>query len=41
VFGPAFRLVKTVEENHETPFGTMQPFLYCCFRMEAAVQGRL
>jgi SAM-dependent methyltransferase len=41
VFGPAFRLVKTVEENHPTPFGTMQPFLYCCFRMEAAVQGRL
>ncbi len=33
-FGPAFSRVKTVEENHETPFGTVQPFLYGCFRME-------
>ena len=34
-FGPAFSLVKTVEENHRTPFGTVQPFLYCCFRMDS------
>ena len=40
-FGPAFRLIKTVEENHQTPFGGVQPFVYCCFRMEPAAQGRL
>jgi len=33
-FGAAFRLVKTMEENHPTPFGTVQPFFYGCFRMQ-------
>lgn len=38
-FGPAFRLVKTMDEEHRTPFGTMQPFVYCCFRMEPRAPG--
>lgn len=28
-FGRRFRLVETVQELHQTPFGTTQPFLYC------------
>lgn len=28
-FGSRFRLVETVQELHQTPFGTTQPFLYC------------
>ncbi|MFP5226936.1 MAG: class I SAM-dependent methyltransferase [Acidobacteriota bacterium] len=32
-FGAAFQLVKAVDEEHRTPFGTAQPFQYGCFRM--------
>lgn len=28
-FGKSFRLVSSLQELHETPFGTMQQFLYC------------
>jgi hypothetical protein len=28
-FGAQFQLVKHVEEQHHTPFGTTQEFVYC------------
>jgi ubiquinone/menaquinone biosynthesis C-methylase UbiE len=28
-FGPRFRLISSLEELHQTPFGTRQQFLYC------------
>ena len=31
-FGDEFRLVKSVDESHETPFGTTQEFVYCYCR---------
>jgi SAM-dependent methyltransferase len=31
-FGPAFELVEHRSENHRTPFGTTQPFIYCYCR---------
>jgi len=31
-FGAHFKLVESSTEEHETPFGTKQQFLYCCFR---------
>ena len=31
-FGDEFRLVKSVDESHETPFGTTQDFVYCYCR---------
>ena len=31
-FGDSFRLVKSVDETHNTPFGTTQEFIYCYFR---------
>jgi 2-polyprenyl-3-methyl-5-hydroxy-6-metoxy-1,4-benzoquinol methylase len=33
-FGASFRLVESSTEQHKTPFGTTQEFLYCCFRVE-------
>ena len=30
-FGPRFRLIESMTELHNTPFGTTQQFLYCCF----------
>jgi 2-polyprenyl-3-methyl-5-hydroxy-6-metoxy-1,4-benzoquinol methylase len=33
-FGTPFRLVDSVKELHQTPFGTTQQFLYCYCRME-------
>lgn len=33
-FGGHFRLVESSRELHETPFGTMQQFLYCYCRLE-------
>ena len=33
-FGGRFRLVESSKENHLTPFGTTQQFLYCCCRVE-------
>ena len=35
-FGPAFRLVATRDEVHETPFGTEQKFEYCLLRRLAS-----
>jgi 2-polyprenyl-3-methyl-5-hydroxy-6-metoxy-1,4-benzoquinol methylase len=32
-FGEEFRLVESLTELHQTPFGTTQQFLYCCFRL--------
>jgi ubiquinone/menaquinone biosynthesis C-methylase UbiE len=31
-FGDSFALVRQGKEAHRTPFGTVQPFTYCCFR---------
>jgi 2-polyprenyl-3-methyl-5-hydroxy-6-metoxy-1,4-benzoquinol methylase len=33
-FGSHFRLVESSEEQHQTPFGTTQQFLYCYCRVE-------
>ena len=33
-FGPKFRLLASVTERHETPWGTPQQFLYCFCRVE-------
>ncbi len=33
-FGARFQLVNSVKELHQTPFGTMQQFLYCYCRIE-------
>jgi 2-polyprenyl-3-methyl-5-hydroxy-6-metoxy-1,4-benzoquinol methylase len=33
-FGSHFRLVESVEEQHATPFGTTQQFVYCYCRVE-------
>ena len=33
-FGKRFRLVESLKEMHETPFGTTQQFLYCYCRVE-------
>ncbi|MBI3313934.1 MAG: class I SAM-dependent methyltransferase [Candidatus Omnitrophica bacterium] len=32
--GKGYRLIKTLEETHPTPFGTTQEFAYCFFRRE-------
>lgn len=32
--GEAWRLTRVIEEEHETPAGRVQPFLYCCFRLD-------
>jgi ubiquinone/menaquinone biosynthesis C-methylase UbiE len=34
-FGPAFRLLESTTENHRTPTGIVQPFVYCLCRVEA------
>jgi SAM-dependent methyltransferase len=33
-FGSAFSLVEHVEERHQTPFGTIQQFVYCYCRLK-------
>ena len=33
-FGPRFRLIESLNEWHQTPFGTMQQFLYCHYTLE-------
>jgi ubiquinone/menaquinone biosynthesis C-methylase UbiE len=33
-FGPAFRIVTSAHEDHHTPAGREQPFLYCLCRRE-------
>jgi 2-polyprenyl-3-methyl-5-hydroxy-6-metoxy-1,4-benzoquinol methylase len=36
-FGARFRVVESLKELHHTPFGTIQQFLYCHCRIEAAL----
>ena len=31
-FGGGFKLVRSLNETHETPFGTTQEFIYCYCR---------
>ena len=31
-FGENYRLIKTLEESHQSPFGTNQHFIYCLFQ---------
>ncbi len=33
-FGESYCLMKSLEESHETPFGTKQEFVYCVFKRE-------
>lgn len=33
-FGSAFRLLDSAKENHRTPAGTVQPFIYCLCRVD-------
>jgi SAM-dependent methyltransferase len=33
-FGQRFRLIESVHEAHETPSGTIQPFIYCLFQLK-------
>ncbi len=33
-FGPRFRLLESATQLHQTPFGTVQQFLYCYCRLE-------
>jgi hypothetical protein len=33
-FGERFRLLDSVQELHQTPFGTIQQFLYCYCAVE-------
>jgi hypothetical protein len=37
--GSPFELVDSLEETHLTPSGSIQPFTYCVFRMEGAVNN--
>jgi ubiquinone/menaquinone biosynthesis C-methylase UbiE len=41
-FGSTFRLLDSTREDHRTPAGTVQPFVYCLCRVESGthVQGR-
>jgi SAM-dependent methyltransferase len=42
-FGTAFRLLDSAKEDHRTPAGTVQPFVYCLCRVETrqlAPKGR-
>ena len=32
--GEEYGLIKTLEESHETPFGTRQEFVYCAFKRQ-------
>jgi SAM-dependent methyltransferase len=34
-FGSAFRLLDSTREDHRTPAGTVQPFVYCLCRVES------
>ena len=33
-FGSAFRLLDSAKEDHRTPAGTVQPFIYCLCRVD-------
>lgn len=39
-FGPAFRLVESRREEHNTPWGTRQAFTYCLCRYEPLTSAR-
>jgi hypothetical protein len=32
-FGPDFQLLEAVQEQHHTPSGVVQPFIYCMCRV--------
>jgi len=36
IFSAGFEKIRCFEENHQTPFNTMQAFLFCNFRRKAA-----
>lgn len=38
-FGEEFRLIESRTELHQTPFGTAQQFLYCCFGFNPSVSS--
>jgi len=38
-FGPDFRLVRSSTQNHQTPMGTTQQFLYCQFIFSPPQEG--
>ena len=38
-FGPDFELLQTAREEHHTPAGVVQPFIYCMCRVKGATQG--
>jgi SAM-dependent methyltransferase len=38
-FGSGFRLLESVSEEHRTPTGSTQAFVYCLCRMEAGADG--
>jgi ubiquinone/menaquinone biosynthesis C-methylase UbiE len=40
-FGSGFELIESVREDHHTPFGTVQKFIYCLCRKEASNPGLL
>ena len=37
-FGPDFQLLQTAREEHHTPAGTIQPFIYCMCRVRSATE---
>jgi 2-polyprenyl-3-methyl-5-hydroxy-6-metoxy-1,4-benzoquinol methylase len=39
-FGVSFRMLDSIEESHQTPFGTTQQFLYCLCRVEQDPRSR-
>jgi ubiquinone/menaquinone biosynthesis C-methylase UbiE len=40
-FGAGFKLITSTREDHHTPFGTVQKFIYCLCRKEASGSGLL
>lgn len=41
VFGSGFRLLESAREDHVTPSGVIQPFVYCVCRFEPNVQDHV
>jgi SAM-dependent methyltransferase len=40
-FGPRFRMQESFAEQHQTPFGTTQQFLYCSLKVEKDPAGEI
>lgn len=38
-FGESFSLLSSTREEHTTPFGTQQAFVYCVFRYQPTAEG--